>query len=73
MAYEVILNRPGAHRILLEEYPEGTYVNVFESSTSRAPYQDYLQSDLKMAMHACKLDFGVQESDWREVPDEGWH
>jgi len=73
MAYQVILDRPDAYRVLLEEYPEGTYVDVFETKTSEGPYKDYLQDDLAMAMHACRLDFGVEPADWCEVPDENWH
>jgi len=73
MAFEVILNRPGLYRILLEECPEGTYVNVFDSPASPGPHIDILQDDLAMAKRACKLDYNVAESDWRQVPDEPWH
>jgi hypothetical protein len=73
MAYEVIPNRPDVHRILLEERAEGVYVNVFETSTSPGPYKDWLQDDLEMAKRACRQDYGIQETEWREVPDEPWH
>jgi hypothetical protein len=73
MAYEVILNRPGVYRILLEEQPEGTYVNVFDSPNSPGPCRDILQDDLAMAKLACKLDYSVEESQWREVENEDLH
>lgn len=73
MSYEAILNRPGVYRILLEDAPEGTYVNVFDSPTSPGPYRDVLQDDVAMAKRACKLDYNVQEWEWRQVPDEAWH
>lgn len=73
MAYQVILNRPGVYRILLEVRAEGTYVNVFESEGARGPYRDWLQDDLEMAMRACEQDFGVTRDQWQEVPDEPWH
>jgi len=73
MAFEVILNRPGVYRILLEESQEGTYVNVFDSPESKGPYLDYLQDDLEMAKRACREMYGVAEREWRQVPDEHWH
>jgi hypothetical protein len=73
MSYQVILNRQGAYRILLEKRPEGTYVNVFENETSPGPYKDWLQDDLEMAMRSCEQDFGVTREQWQEVPDEVWH
>jgi hypothetical protein len=73
MAYEIILNRSGVYRLLLEEYPEGVYMYAFKDADSPGPAVDYLQPDLAIAMDACKEDYGVTLSDWRVVPDEGWH
>jgi len=73
MAYQVILNRQGIYRILLEQCQEGTYVNVFESEISPGPFKDWLQDDLEMAMRACEQDFGVKREQWQTVPDEPWH
>ena len=73
MAYEVVLNRTGAFRILLEQRSEGTYVNLFDSESSPGPCRDWLQDDLEMAMRACEQDFGVSREQWRVVPDETWH
>lgn len=73
MSYQVIVNRPGIYRILLEQRPEGTYVNVFEKVTSSSPYKDWLQDDLEMAIRSCEQDFGVTRDQWEEVSDELWH
>ncbi|ODA33653.1 hypothetical protein [Planctopirus hydrillae] len=73
MGYQVILNKQGAYRILLEERPEGVYVNVFENEASSGPYKDWLQDNLEMAMRACEQDFRVARDQWREVPDEIYH
>jgi hypothetical protein len=73
VAYEVVLDRGNIYRILLEERPEGIYINVFETRESAGPYQDYLQDDLAMAMRACEQDFGIKEEEWRVVPNEKWH
>ena len=73
MGYEAVLKLPGAYRVSLEERHEGVYVNVFESPTSTEPYIDTLQADLEMAKHACKLDYGVEDHQWRKTPNEPWH
>lgn len=73
MAYQVMLNRPGLHRILLEERSEGVYVNIFEHATSNGPCLDYLQDDLAMAIRMCERNYGVAPDQWQSVPDEQWH
>ena len=73
MSHQVILGRPEVYRILLEQRPEGTYVNVFENENSPGPYKDWLQDDLEMAMRVCEQDFGDKRDQWKEVPDEVWH
>ena len=73
MSHQVVLGRPGVYRILLEQRPEGTYVNVFENENSPGPYKDWLQGDLEMAMRVCEQDFGDKRDQWKEVPDEVWH
>jgi hypothetical protein len=59
--------------IFLEERQEGTYINVFDSVTSRGPFKDQLQDDLEMAMRACEQDFGIGFDQWQKVADEKWH
>ena len=73
MALEVILDQPQVYRILLECYPEGVFVNVFDSKDSSGPVQDHYQPDLKIAKQFCEDTFFVSSSAWREVPDEQWH
>jgi hypothetical protein len=59
--------------VLLEERPEGTYVNVFDDKSSKGPFKDILQDDLEMAMRACEQDYGITRDQWQLVPDEEWH
>jgi hypothetical protein len=74
MNYEVIVNQPGAYRVVLEERAEGVYVNVFDSPAATEPYIDILQSDLIMAKRACKQDYGIEDHEWREMAaDVDWH
>lgn len=73
MALEVVVNKPGLYRILLEPTAEGVYVNIFDSPTAPGPSKDYLQNDMEMAIHACMVDYGIPPSAWKEVPDENWH
>ena len=71
MAFETILNRPGVYRLLLEPRVEGVYVNVFTASGECS--NDWLQSDLEMAMRQCEQEFNVAKSEWVEVPNEPLH
>jgi hypothetical protein len=73
MAYEAILGRPGLHRVLLEQYSEGVYLDVFESPGSESPCRDYFQPDLLIALKMCEEDYGLRASDFRIVPDERRH
>jgi len=73
MAYEVIVNKPGLYRILLEEYPEGVYIYIFESPNGPGPEKDYLEHDLESAKRICKMEYGIEEHEWREVPNENMH
>jgi len=71
MALQAIINRPGAYRVVLEEYPEGVYVLVYESADDdeRSPCQDHLQNDWAMAKRAALHDFGIDDDQWTEIPD----
>jgi hypothetical protein len=73
MCYQAVLNRQGVYRILLEQCPEGTYVNVFDNENATGPCLDWLQDDVEMAMRACEQDYGVVRELWQLVPDEHWH
>ena len=73
MAYQVILNKTGLYRILLECYPEGVFVNIFDSAFSMGPVQDHYQPDLALAKTFCEETLGVDCSSWVEVPNETWH
>lgn len=69
MALEAIINKPGAYRVVLEEYPEGVYVLVFETAESQWPCRDNLQDDWAMAKRAAGHDYGVTDAMWREIPN----
>ena len=69
MALERIITKPGAYRVVLEEYPEGVYVLVYETPESQWPYRDHLQDDWPMAKRAALQDYGITEEMWKEIPD----
>ncbi|VTS06497.1 hypothetical protein [Tuwongella immobilis] len=73
MAFEVILNQPNRYRVLLECYPEGVFVNLFEMEDSPRPIQDPFQPDLALAKQFCEDRFGIPLDAWVEIPDEEWH
>ena len=69
MALAAVTNRKGAYRVVLEQYPEGVYVLVYDTPDARWPCEDHLQNDWAMAKRAALQDYGIDESMWREVPD----
>jgi hypothetical protein len=71
MALEAIVNLDGAYRIVLEEYPEGVYVLVYQSPDDPAdsPCQDHLQDNWAIAKRAAQEDYGIRDHQWREIPD----
>src|SRR6476659_2675600 len=60
MAYEAYPKSSTAFRVVLESYPEGVYVFVFQSEASAFTETDMLQDTLEMAKLACEQDFGVK-------------
>lgn len=73
MAYQAILARPGVYRILIEQYPEGVYVDIFETATSQAPEQDHFQPDFLIALKQCERLYNVSAAGFSLVPDERRH
>ena len=69
MALEATLGRAGVNRVVLEQYHEGIYVFVFERPGSPHPYRDYLQDTWAQAKGFCEDEYGISESDWKEIPD----
>jgi hypothetical protein len=69
MALEAIVNRQGVYRVVLEQYPEGVYVLVFDTAEARWPCEDHLQSDWAMAKRAAAQDYAITEDRWKEIPD----
>ena len=76
MALEAKVGRTGetgVDRVVLEQYPEGVYVYVFERPDSRFPEWDHLQDDWDMAKRACAQDYGIALDVWKEIPDTSLH
>jgi len=69
MALEAIVRRAGVDRVVLEQYPEGVYMFVFERPDSQHPYRDYLQDSWDRARGFCEDEYGIPESEWTEIPD----
>jgi hypothetical protein len=73
MNYEAVVNRPGAYRVVLEERPEGVYINVFESPEAEEPYIDWLAPHLQGAKLKATKEFGIHEDEWKQAANEHWH
>jgi len=71
MALEAMVASPGIHKVILERYPEGVYVLVYDRPDTDNPIRDDLQDDLDMAKRACLQDFGVTEDMWEQIPNTG--
>lgn len=71
MAQEAIVDKPGVHKVILERYPEGVYVLVYDRSDTDKTIRDDLQDNWDMAKHACLQDFGITEDMWKPVPNTG--
>ena len=69
MAFEAIVNREGAFKVILQERPEGVYVFLFEKPGSRTSVRDNLQDTLEIAKRTSFQDYGVTEDMWREIPE----
>ena len=69
MALQAIIQREGVHRVILEEYPEGVYVLVYDTAEAVAPCQDHLQDNWQIAKRAAREDYGIEDWMWNEVPD----
>jgi hypothetical protein len=73
MAFEAIVSQVGVYRVFLEERAEGVYVNVFEAQDSGEPIKDWLAPHFEGAKLLGKEEYGIQEADWKQVPNEPWH
>jgi len=73
MAYEAIVGRPGVYRVFLEERAEGVYINVFDSANAKEPCKDWLAPHIEGAKLKGKVEYGIQEDDWRQMTNEPWH
>jgi len=69
MALEAVINRQGIYRVVLEAYPEGVYVLVFDTSDAKWPCRDNLQNDWGMAKRSAQHRYGIADADWKEIPD----
>jgi len=69
MALEAIVNRDGVFRVVLEEYPEGVYVLVFDTPEAKWPCRDNLQADWAMAKRSALRRWGISDKMWKEISD----
>jgi hypothetical protein len=69
MALEARVNQEGVFRVVLEEYPEGVYLLVFDGPQAQWPCEDHLQRDWAMAKRAALQDYGITDEMWKEIPD----
>lgn len=71
MALQAIVHRDGVYRVVLEEYPEGVYVLVYDTPElpDDSPCEDHLQNDWPMAKRAASHDYAITDDQWREIPD----
>ena len=61
LALQAVVDKPGVYRVLLERYPEGVYVLVYNRPDTERPARDNLQDDWDMAKRACWLDYGIAD------------
>lgn len=71
MALQAIVNQLGVYRVILEEYPEGVYVLVYDTAKAKddSPCQDHLQDNWTIAKQQGLEDYGITEKQWEQVPD----
>ncbi len=73
MAYIAELRRPNLYAVVLEEYPEGVYVNVLYGEEPDAGGDDWLYDSLDQAMEVCERKYGITRDQWKVIPDPQWH
>ena len=55
--------------MVLEEYPEGVYVLVFDTPDAAWPCKDHLQNDWAMAKRVAQHRYGTADDGWSKIPD----
>jgi hypothetical protein len=73
MAYIAELRRPNLYAVVLEEYPEGVYVNVLYGEEADAGGEDWLYDSLDQAKEFCQREYGITRDQWKVIPDPHWH
>jgi hypothetical protein len=73
MAYIAELRWPNLYAVVLEEYPEGVYVNVLYGEEPDAGGEDWLYDSLDQAMEFCERKYGITRDQWKVIPDPQWH
>lgn len=53
-------------KLILETYPEGVYVYVFEGD-EKSPSKDHLQNTLDIAKKQAYEDYNVEPETWNEI------
>ena len=71
MALQAIVDKPGVYKVILERYPEGVYVLVYDRPDTEKTTQDHLQDDWEMAKRSCLHRLGITENMWHQIPNTG--
>ena len=69
MAYRAKCRSGAVYRVALTERPEGVYIWVWETSSSKRPERDYLQDTLQVAFECCVEDYQIMPEDWQQVSE----
>jgi hypothetical protein len=73
MALLAIVDKPGAYKVILERYPEGVYVLLYDRPGTEQTARDDLQDDWEMAKRFALRRYGITEDLWKEIPNIGFH
>ena len=73
MALLAIVDEPGIYKVILERYPEGVYVLLYDQPNNEETIRDDLQDNWEMAKRFALRKYGVTEEMWMEVPNIGFH
>lgn len=56
------------YKVILEPAPEGTYIFIYETESSKFAEKDYLQDDVEDAKRFCEQELGLRKDGWKEDP-----
>jgi len=54
---------------MLYDLEDGCYLFLYDQEKDSSSTHDYLQDSIATAKEMARLDFGVEENEWSEIPD----